>query len=137
MKTRFIEATQSAETGFNWGKVMIGTFDMDEWERRCALPSAGGQRLLHGRGWTPKHVLIVDLQTGEGAMFLPGGSASADLTKRKIWVCPMFEAVLEWLYEFVREHGDNWFDALPSLVELPDAPAAMHGYRRGASPQAI
>lgn len=63
MRTRFVEATQGIEGGFNWGKFMVGSFDEEE---------------------------------------------LADEAK----------------YPF------GWFLSLPSLVELPDAPGSMQGYRR-------
>ena len=82
--------------------------------------------LLPSRGWTPKHMLVLDLQTGEGSIFYPGGLAVADLEKHKVWVCPLFQPFLEWLY--TRNLTD--IDKLPALVELPNAPGAVYGYRR-------
>ena len=66
------------------------------------------------------------LQTGEGAMFRPGGSPAADLDKHAVWVCPLFQPFLAWLYE--QDLTD--LDALPAHVELPDAEFAFAGYRR-------
>jgi hypothetical protein len=66
-----------------------------------------------GRGY----LIVMDLQTGEGAIFRPGGYAHADLEKHQVWVCPMFEPFLEWLYKQNR----HALDALPRMVELPDA----------------
>jgi hypothetical protein len=132
MLTRFIEATQGIDGGFNHGKFMVGLFDVNEWDRRCEVDHAydGSEHPLLARtGWGSQHILVLDLQTGEGAIFKPGGIASADLNKHKVWVCPMFEPFLTWLYEFI-ETGSPWFDRLPVIVELPDAPAAMSGYRR-------
>ena len=71
-------------------------------------------------------MLVVDLETGEGAMFSPGGLAAADLQKHRIWVCPMFEPFLAWLYK--QDLSD--LTKLPKHVDLPDAPFEMHGYRR-------
>lgn len=139
MESKFVEVTQSVDGGFNHGKFMIGRFDKQEWQRACEMDlrfaeattdyrrAQGEGRSLLGRcGWSGDHVLVLDLQTGEGSIFLPGGSASADLDKHKVWVCPMFEPFLEWLY------GQDLSDLLklPDLVELPDAPEAMYGYRR-------
>ena len=61
-------------------------------------------------------------------MFRPGGMPKADLDQHRVWVCPMFEPFLAWLYEFA--DASDWFDRLPELVELPNAPASMQGYRR-------
>jgi hypothetical protein len=82
--------------------------------------------LLSLCGWTAQHLGVWDLQTGEGAIFLPGGSAQADLSQRNIWVCPLYEPFLIWLYQ--QDLSD--LQALPDYVELPDAPFAMAGYRR-------
>lgn len=123
MKTRIIEASN----GFNWGKFMLGRFD-SEWERRPQIDGEASQMpLLRRCGWDNDHLMVVDLQTGEGAIFRPGGSAAADLNgKHKIWVCPLFEPFLAWLYR--QPLAD--LDALPDVVQLDDAESAMHGYRR-------
>jgi hypothetical protein len=80
---------------------------------------------LHARGWSPEHLLIMDLQTGEAAMFMPGGSPAHDLDKHRIWVCPMFEPFLDWLYQ--QDVTD--LTKLPGYVEI-DAEFSMSGYRR-------
>lgn len=103
MKTRFVEATQHAEHGGNWGKFAVGVFGPEEWLRPTMLPAAGGLPMLVSRGWSKTTMLVLDLQTGEGALFNPHGSAHADLQKHQIWVCPLFEPFLVWLYEFVQK----------------------------------
>lgn len=130
MRTKFVEVTQSADDGFNHGKFMVAQFDGDEWARDAELDRRHGSvaPLIHRCGWSPDHVLVFDLQTGEGGMFLPGGAPKADLDKHRIWVCPMFEPFLVWLYE--QSETFDWFSNLPTLVEIPDAAAAMQGYRR-------
>lgn len=148
-----MEATQGIEGGLNHGKFLIGLFEEDEWEVPCEMDRLYGQRDSHqpmnpwaGRsllarcGWSRDHVLVLDLQTGEGAIFLPGGAASADLDKHRVWVCPMFGPFLQWLYAHEREadvaYEDGlpvWFVTLPPLVELPAAPGAMFGYRRSGA----
>jgi len=129
--TKFIEVSNGPR---NWGKFMLGRFDREEWARESNLPDAdvratfthGKWSLLRQRGWTPAHVLVLDLETGEGGVFFPGGSAKADLDKHRIWVCPMYEPFLEWLYG----QDLNDLSALPGHVDLPNAPFAMAGYRR-------
>lgn len=129
MVTKFIEVTQAVEGGFNHGKFMLGRF-AEEWNELSALDHALGNNapppLLRRCGWMERHLFVLDLQTGEGAIFLPGGSATADLDKHKVWVCPMFEPFLVWLYA----QDLTLLDELPELVELPEAPASMVGYRR-------
>lgn len=120
MQIKFIEATNGPQ---NWGKFMITRFD-SEWSERSAVEPS--QPLIAGRGWSREHIFITDLQTGEGAMFRPGGYARHDLGKHQIWVCPLFEPFLEWLYK--QDLSD--LDALPAHVDLPEAEFMMSGYRR-------
>ncbi len=106
----------------NWGKFMVSQFDAKDWAHRSAVD---GTRLLAARGWTERHVLVMDIQTGEGGIFAHGGLAIADLNKHKIWVCPLFQPFLVWLYTQPLD-----IDKLPAIVELPEAESAIYGYRR-------
>lgn len=124
-----------ASNGFNHGKFGVAAHTRQQWQHAGALPEEPmGGRLLARLGWSRRHLWVLDLQTGEGAMFLHGGLASADLNKHKIWVCPLFEPFLAWLYTQRLPDDltlvDVWIQSLPAYVELPDAPADMHGYRR-------
>lgn len=121
MKTKLIEAHDA--TNFNWGKFLVGRFD-SEWFTPSEV--SGSSSLLRAIGADPRSVMVFDLQTREGAMFKPGGCPVADLNKHKIWVCPMFEPFLTWLYK--QDLAD--LDALPAIVNLGDVPIAMAGYRR-------
>ncbi len=121
MHTKFIEATNGVR---NYGKFMVAKFEPEEWSRRSTV-SEGSTSLLRNLGQRPEGVLVLDLQTREGAIFYPPGLASADLTKHKIWVCPLYEPFLTWLYQ--QDLSD--LSHLPDLVDL-DAPFAMSGYRR-------
>ena len=125
MQTKIIEATN----GFNWGKFLLGRLD-HEWQLRSSIEP--DRLLLPQLGWSQDARLlwVLDLQTGEGAYFRIGGSARSDLQKHRIWVCPLFEPFLGWLY--AQDVTD--LDRLPALVELPNADSALYGYRRpGAS----
>lgn len=82
MEIHFIEASDG--TDFNWGKFAVMRFAEAEWAVRSQIDPC--QSLIGGRGWTPQHIFVMDLQTGEGAMFRPGGSAHHDLEKHRIWV---------------------------------------------------
>lgn len=128
MLARLIEATQDVTDGPNHGKFVVARFASEEWSRRCLLDAAQGlpRSLVARCGWSPRHVWVLDLQTGEGAFFMPGGCASADLDRHAVHVCPLFEPFLAWLYR--QDLSD--LEALPELVELPGAPAALYGYRR-------
>lgn len=131
MQCHFIEVTQDALGGFNWGKFMLARFTAEQWTARSALPAAQGQLLLAGRGMWHDDVLVLDLETGEGAIFQPRhGLAGADLTRHQILVCPLFEPFLEWLYGYRPARPEAWWSELPDLVELPAAPGGLYGYRR-------
>jgi hypothetical protein len=122
METKFIEAHGN---GFNWGKFMVAKFTPEDWDKSSDVTKS--KSLLKACGWDYGHILVVDLQTGEGSIFRHGGFASADLnTKHQIWVCPLFEPFLTWLYTQDVSNLEN----LPSSVELQKAEAAIHGYRR-------
>jgi hypothetical protein len=116
----FIEATNGPR---NWGKFMVARF-VEEWLRGAEV--SGQCSLLRAIGWDHPHLIVFDLQTGEGGIFRPGGSAVCDLNKHKIWVCPMFEPFLVWLYK--QDLTD--LTKLPKHIDLPDAPFEMQGYRR-------
>ena len=122
MKTKIIEATNG--TG-NWGKFLIGRFDT---ELDYISKISEGPPLIHGVGWGPDHLLVLDLQTGEGAVFAVRhtGLAEYDLAKRRIWVCPLLEPFLTWLYQ--QDVTD--LDKLQDHVDLPNAPFALWGHRR-------
>jgi hypothetical protein len=121
VKTRIVEATSN---DFNWGKFLICRFTEEELSVRSAV---NGTPVVTGRGWDPqRHVWVLDLATGEGACFAPRGLAKADLEKHRIWVCPLFEPFLAWLYE--QDVSD--LDKLPAVVDLPNAENALAGYRR-------
>jgi hypothetical protein len=119
METKIVEATN----GNNWGKFLVGRMT-DEWNRRSVI-SGSHMPLLREIGWGPGHVWVLDLQTGEGAYFRPGGVVAADLKRHRIWVCPLFEPFLEWLYA----QPDLTPSALPDSVEL-EAEFDFYGYRR-------
>jgi len=123
MKPKFIEVTNNNK---NWGKFMVTKFYED-----ASIPSqiTPTQSLMSACGWTPHHIMVFDLQTGEGAIFMPGGMAAADLDKHKIWVCPMFEPFLKWLYKQYRDPKFD-LDKLPPLLDLPNAEFALRGHRR-------
>src|SRR5213075_3514951 len=116
MLTKIVEATQG-DGWTNHGKFMLMRFDEEEWARRSTVGPP--QPLLDGVcGWGPEHLWVLDLQTGEGACFRPGGYATAHLDKHAVWVCPLFEPFVDWLWGQVRA-GVDPFD-LPERVELPD-----------------
>lgn len=112
MKSWFFEATNQVL----WGKFMVGEFDSDDWSATSGVDL--GRRLLRGRGWGMEHRLVLDLQTGQGAVFCVRalGAAEVDVNEAKIWVCPMFRPFLQWLYE----HADVPLEALPRVVEFPN-----------------
>jgi hypothetical protein len=136
MITKIVELTN----GFNWGKFMVARFDEKEWEHRSKID--GGTKMLGGRGWTPTSLLVLDLQTGEGAIFRPGGLAKVDLEKHAVWVCPMYHVFLNWLYN----HPEYWREP-KSILSLPDdltltdeetdKQSAIYGHRRSGPSQEV
>lgn len=132
MIATIIEVTQKSH--LNYGKFMVARYDKEEWSYRARImdgqPGGKGRSvsLLASIGSHPDDVWVLDLQTNEGASFRPGGLAAADLDKHRVWVCPMFEPFLAWLYQ--QDLTD--LNTLPAVVELPnqDAPAGWTGYRR-------
>lgn len=137
MDVKFVEATN----GGNWGKFMIGRYTDSEWREPVMMPGCEEhfeigdeiwtRPLVASQGWTrDKHVWVMDLATGEGAMFALGGFAHADLEKHKIHVCVLFEAFLAWLYDWSNQLGTDWWNPLPRLIMLPDVEFALYGRRR-------
>lgn len=153
MKTRFIEAIgiQPGGAPGNHGKFSVGWFEAHEWARQSEVDADMGEvRSLLGRtGWTGRHFVVSDLQTGESAIFLLGGHAANDLDKHAIWVCPLFEPFLEWLYVQWNEWCAQMLaskDPLPSpgdfLPQLPkqvkvDYPMELSGRRRNGPFEAL
>ena len=136
MKTRIIEATNAeGGGGINWGKFMVAQYDTNDWLTRSTVDAGRAlNSILAGRGWTQKHAWVLDLQTGEGACFLLGGSAEHDLNeKHRIWVCPLYLPFLRWLYKQSKTTDPHWLDKLPAVVRFTEdeAPSALAGYRRG------
>lgn len=143
MQTKIIEAVQPGAPQ-NWGKFLVMKPDT-EWKRSAATPGCelagvspatltmlgwspeeiAARSLLAQIGWGTSNVIVFDLQTGEGARFAPGGDASYDLNKHAIWVCPLYEPFLVWLYGQDLED----LEALPDSVEV-EADFEMSGYRR-------
>jgi hypothetical protein len=129
--THFIEA---GGNDFNHGKFMLGRLTSEELATRSALPGYENERLTRVGGLrrlNERSTLVVDLQTGEGAVFFLDGYYKADLEKTKIWVCPMFEPFLQWLYQQDLAGGKGDITKLPRYVDLPHAEPAFRGYRRG------
>lgn len=140
MNVHFIEATQ-AEFNLNHGKFMLGRFTPEEARTYSALPDYQGELLWRCgglRNMRPGMTLVMDLQTGEGASFSlvdrhndPQGTATYDLNKHKIWVCPMFEPFLGWLYGQTQlAESETAMLELPRYVEIPTLEGALAGYRR-------
>jgi len=120
MQTHFLEVSNNEQ---NWGKFLLIRFTQKEWAYKSAIT---GLSLLREVGWNPQNIIILDLQTGEAARFVPGGCAKSDLDKHKVWVCPMYEPMLHWLY--TQDVSD--LTKLPRFLNLPDAEFALAGYRR-------
>jgi hypothetical protein len=136
--TKFIEAVSADDGAYgNHGKFAVACFEPHEWGVPSIIDIEQGHitSLVARCGWTTEHFFVLDLQTGEGALFKLGGYAKADLDKHAVWVCPLFEPFLEWLYEqynlFTADGlgGLEFFEALPTRVQF-ERPVEWAGYRR-------
>ncbi len=137
MDLKFVEAghPQDMATGLygNWGKFAIGRYTNAELREPTRFPGCDGRHVVSLRGWGSEHIWVFDLATGEAARFHPVGYAIADLSEHRVWVCPLFEPFLTWLYRFIREHPyPQWWDDLPRTVELSEADFAFGGHRRSS-----
>ncbi len=137
MDLKFVEAGHPPDEhgiGGNWGKFAVGRWTTDELREPTRFPGCEGQKIVNLSGWGRDHIWVFDLQTGEAARFHTNNPIPVDvphqLRKHKIWVCPMFEPFLVWLWGHITAAGFNWWEALPRTVELPDAPFDFAGYRR-------
>jgi hypothetical protein len=125
MDTKFVEAVTKGSQ-FNWGKFMVCRHVGGERDYRSRVDE--GRRLLSTVGSHPRlDIWVLDLQTGEGVRLTPHpeSSARADLNEHKVWVCPLFEPFVKWLYT----QDLTYLGTLPALVEL-EAEPAFAGYRR-------
>jgi hypothetical protein len=125
MRTYVFEGVQDVGFPLNWGKFLVGVPDV-EWSLRSDIDPENPRPLLAQIGWEPGEIWVCDLQTREGAFFWPGGNARADLERHRIWVCPLFEMFLTWLYQ----QNIEALHLLPRIVALPDAQFSINGYRR-------
>lgn len=129
MKTKIIEATN----GLNYGKFLVGVFDDSEWTRTSNVSQLN---LLRAIGYDTRQppLWVFDLQTKEGAAFYPEhpDMAKYQLEKHRIWVCPMYEFFLSWLFaEHVKDAAMVIaLDDLPALVDLETNFFAFYGHRR-------
>lgn len=121
MKTYLFEATN----GMNWGKFIVGIHDV-EWGWSSNAEPDEARNALSSQGWSRRHLWVLDLATGEGALFAHGGFAPGDLNRHRIHVCILFEGFLEWLYA----QDISQIEDLPRVVELPHIEPGFHAYRR-------
>lgn len=136
MKSKIVEAVGGGD--FNWGKFMVLQWEAEDWDRTSVVVKeydGRDRRLLPYIGHNAGDLTIIDLQTCEGAVFSPGGLASADLNKHRVWVCVLFEPFLDWLYQFYNTHYANEgrpFDVLdiPDKLEFQSHPRELQGFRR-------
>lgn len=101
MESKIIEATSD----WAWSKFLLLRLTRVELDY---MSRVGGSRLFSGYNSTD--ILVVDVDTGEGAFFSPGGHVQADLTHHAIWHGPLFKGFLSWLYK----------QDLTDLTSLPD-----------------
>ncbi len=142
MDTKFVEVGHGPSGG-NWGKFMIARYTANELLEPTQFPGCEGQRIVSLRGSGRHHIWVMDLATGEGARFPvdlgghPGATARKHLDDHQIWVCPLFEPFIGWLYDFSSANPNTWWDELPRTIEIPEAGFAFAGFRRGEGPTTV
>ena len=119
MKTKTIEGV----TRSLWCKFMVAQLEPEE--LLCPSQVDVGRRVLGS--WNPGDLLVLDIDTREGAWFNPKGSARSDLSRHQIWVSPLFSSFLTWLYQAWTED----LNTLPDLVDLSTFEGAGGGRPEG------
>jgi hypothetical protein len=116
MEGKIIEALG----GGCWSKFLVARFGPDEWTHRSAIK--GFESLILG-AHDPRCLLVLDLETNEGALFSPHGNVRSDLRKHQIWISVLFQPFLVWLYEQAKVPD---FDpsTLPDIIEVEGPGAA-------------
>lgn len=103
MDTQIVVVDHTEGTGaiVSQGVFLVAEFEPSELE------------VVRETGWGPQHRLVVDLKTGVGGLYRPGGDPFFDVCQdRKVG--PLFASFMKWLYG----QGDPW--ALPAHVTLED-----------------
>jgi len=113
MQTKIIEAQDSSHS--LWGRFLVGRFD-NEWSRcsRSAVMGFDSLPVLSGMGWNQRHLLVMDLSVGHGALFDLADSGPVDFEHRGVYFGPLFKDFMTWLY--AQDTSD--LDGLPDELEL-------------------
>ncbi len=139
MDTKFVEAGHGGteETCGNWGKFLIARYTAAELAEPTQFPMCEGEQVVDLHGTGRAHVWMLDLATGEGVRFPVGVRNARDALRRhQVWVCPMFGPMLDWLIVHIRAVNRTWWNDLPRVVYLPDAPFDLVGSRGPGPDQA-
>lgn len=126
MQTKIIEAS----TGINWGRFLLQRFEASERAHRSHFEPIS----IWKDSPPPQTALwVLDLITGEGALFDLAKPLEEQLAQHQVWVCVLFEPFLAWLEARFRQASslDAFWDALPAGVQVSAAPEVI-GYRHGA-----
>lgn len=144
MISKIIEATNTNK--FNFGKFNVSVYDAEERSRASIINE--GFNLLRSIGKHPDDVMVADLQTSEALTFPAyfrnyrggdperlAGEVHYYMGKHKIWVCPLYEPFVCWLFEQDLED----IRKLPPMVDtLPEEVSSLFGYRRqGNEPEPV
>ena len=86
-------------TDEKWSRAMVANVACIRNNRSDHLAGMLDRPLLRHVGWVTRHIMMKDLQPGEGAIFRPGGLASYSPDKHQLWVCVAFKDLLKWLYK--------------------------------------
>lgn len=125
MRTYLFETIASPRTPKNWGSFMVCVPDEIEWAWQSHV-STSLMPALAEFGWTPEHVIVMDMKTGEAAFFRPGDrEAAEDLTLHRIYRSPQLGLFLTWLYGQDIAH----LYQQPAVIEVEDCTFALEGWR--------
>lgn len=128
VSTKIIEAA----TSINWGRFLLQRFEEKEWSYESCF--------FRTSLWTgtpppppPTALWVLDLITGEGALFDLAKPLEEQLAQHQVWVCVLFEPFLAWLEARFRQASslDAFWEGLPAGVQVSAAPEVI-GYRHGA-----
>jgi hypothetical protein len=125
VQTYLFESVADPFVRYNWGAFLVAVPDEIEWGWRShAIP--GDISLPEQLAWGPSQAWVMDLRTGEGALFSLGGDYRAELESHRIFVTAQFEGFLEWLCL----QDPAGLRHLPHVVKVADATFSIRNYRR-------
>lgn len=122
MIQHFLEASN----GGLWGKFLLLRHSPENLALKSSLPDFENETLLRGRKFDDEMTMMVDLQTGTGAIYTlsnPFDALFSLESKRRIWVCPLYRPTLFWLAQQGLGRGKGDITKLPRYIDVSEAEA--------------